>query len=218
MTAKPVDLPRPKEDQSDKHADVYFKYHTLDVRAIVGDVTITHPFLGNGLDSAAWGEQVGGRLDKVSAAKDKLYYKFHVEQGYIFLPLAATTYGQLDPHSIRMIWFLCDCACRAYYERSGWEMTNSDGSLSQAFMRLRSRFQARYRARISMAVARGAARRGMIQGARKGRTRIRVANPIAANQNYGEHLPLSVTDNGGMSGWTPFDEGERIESDTHACG
>ena len=58
----------------------------------------------------------------------------------------------------------------------------------------------------------------MIQGARKGRTRIRVANPIAANQNYCEHLPLSVTDNGDMSGWTPFDEGERIESDTHACG
>mmetsp|Transcript_29664 Transcript_29664/g.60924 ORF Transcript_29664/g.60924 Transcript_29664/m.60924 type:complete len:698 (+) Transcript_29664:441-2534(+) len=198
-TANPKNLPRPRDDQSDKHADIYFKYNASDCRAIVGDVTITHPFTGAGRDDSLWGDQVGGRLEKVSEAKDKLYFGFHRDMGYTFLPLAATTYGKLDPHSIRLIWFMTDCACSAYFERKGFEKMSRDGSMTEEYMRLRARFFARYRSRISMSVARGAARRAMLWGVKRGRAKIRVAAPIRVNQDFCEHLPLSGADRMSLS-------------------
>ena len=105
------------------------------------------------------------KLDTMSKAKDKMYFEYHRVDSFLFVPLAATTFGELEPHSICLMWFLTDLACKLYYLEKGMDHEDDEGLLNQAFLRYRSRFFLRYKCRIAMAVARGAARRAMLWGA-----------------------------------------------------
>ena len=82
-------MPRPADDKSDMHADIYFDYHSTNVTAIIGDCTIGHPFKGAGRDESEWGKRVPNKLDTMSKAKDKMYFEYHRDQGFLFVPLAA---------------------------------------------------------------------------------------------------------------------------------
>jgi len=189
-----ADMPRPTEVKSDMHADVYFEFHTREVMAVIGDCTITHPFRGAGRDEDRWGERVPKRLEEVSNAKDKMYFEYHRSKGFLFLPLAATTFGLLDPHSIRMIWFLTDCASKNYFIERGMEYVDDDGMLEATYLRHRDRFFLRYKSRVALAVARGSARRAMLRGATRGKRHTRLARPVRELQDHHEGLPLGGRD------------------------
>ena len=160
-----IDMPQPDDNKSDKHADVYFDYHNRNVTAVVGDCTISHPFGGAGRDESQWGVKVNRKLETMSTAKDRMYFEYHRNQGFLFLPLAATTFSQLEPHSIRLLWFLTDLSCKLYYLEKGMDHDDDDGGLNDGYLRFRTRVFLRHKCRIAMAVARGAARRAMLWGA-----------------------------------------------------
>ena len=136
----------------------------MSISAIVGDCTIGHPFRGAGRDKARWGVKVNKKLETISAAKDRMYFEYHRDAGFLFLPLAATTFGQLEPHSIRLIWFLTDLSCKLYYLEKGLDHEDDEGMLNEGYLRYRTRVFLRHKCRIAMTVARGAARRAMLWG------------------------------------------------------
>ena len=194
MTSKaPSKLPRPTLVKNDRHADVYFKMQQSNCLAMVGDVTIAHPFKGASRDPAEWGERVANKLRDTSAAKDATYYAYHTAQGYLFVPFAATTFGQLDPHSLRLLWYLTDCAARKYYERMGFQVVGDKGP-TPGYLRHRARVFLRHKSRVAMAVSRAGARRAMVWGDDRGRVNIRVRAPNDALQKHNEHLPVGGGD------------------------
>ena len=96
-------LPRPDDDKSDMHADVYFDFHNANVIAIICYCTIGHPFMGAGRDEAQWGKKVPKKLETMSSAKDKMYFEFHRDQGSLFLPLAVMTFGEMELHLMHLL-------------------------------------------------------------------------------------------------------------------
>eukprot|EP00961_Rhodomonas_salina_P076943 1032441-Rhodomonas_salina.1 len=64
------------------------------VKAVVGDKSALHPFVGKG-KSTPWGTYRPRKLQDRVNCKNRIYAGFHSEQNMLFVPLVGTTLGRL---------------------------------------------------------------------------------------------------------------------------
>ena len=130
--------------------------------AVVGDVSITHPFLGKGSRSAApWGHHLPGRVRQCAGAKNRLYRVMHAEQNLLFVPLVGTTFGSQGADAVVLLFILAHRATEAYFTARGWNPFTPAGQYSAAFCSHRGRFNNRFSARISLALCRSSGGRAL---------------------------------------------------------
>ncbi len=102
-----VDMPRSASSPSDRHTDIHIRMSCPSAVAVVGDVSITHPFLGKGSRSAApWGHHLPGRVCQCAGAKNRLYSVMHAEQNLLFVPLVGTTFGSQGADAVILLFIL----------------------------------------------------------------------------------------------------------------
>eukprot|EP00961_Rhodomonas_salina_P111224 1496401-Rhodomonas_salina.1 len=85
--SNPSKLPHP--DDSDRHADIEFQKRTKTRRAVVGDVSLTHPFTGDANDRTTWGTCKPNALQHLTGEKNGKYGRWHDAHHYMFLPSSA---------------------------------------------------------------------------------------------------------------------------------
>lgn len=161
-TVLPAQLPRPPLTGDDRHADIKWELRTRRCVAVVGDVSIVHPFQGKGRGRETWGSYHASRLQERVNAKNKIYKKFHEDQNMMFLGLVGTTLGRLSPDAILMSFGLAHRAAEAYFVAHGLDAVSpTSGKLTPAFLLRRSNYEHRFTSRLSLALCRAAGSRGV---------------------------------------------------------
>jgi hypothetical protein len=182
----PARLPRPAATGSDQHADILFQHESHNLAGIVGDVTLTHPFQGSG-KREAWGSYIKDRLTGVVARKNNTYRAWHAQQGYLFVALAATTYGRLCDDSIRLLFFFSHHAATNLFADRALPCS-CNGTYTPEFLQTRARLMTRYTSRIVLAVCRASARRGLL---RSNPGKIRGLRSVRTSDlDFGEDVPV----------------------------
>ncbi len=130
------------------------------VNGVVGDVTSTPPFIGKG-KKQRWGQYLPRALGDRVNTKNGKYFTDHRRQDFLFLPLVASTYAQVNADSAILCHILGHKAAEEYYNLRGWTTSTAKG-LVPGFLRYRSRLVLRYKARIARSVCFAAGARGLI--------------------------------------------------------
>jgi hypothetical protein len=155
---------------------------------LVGDVSIVHPFVGQG-KQRVWGEYKPGALSARCAEKNRKYYDFHKREGFVFVPLAATTHGVINADAMVLCHVFGYMAAEAFYSQRGWPTHNTKGPLP-SFLSYTSHLVTLYKARVGITVCRAAGMRGLIGGAAS------VFVPPAAARvgdvDFGDDLPSGL--------------------------
>ena len=152
----------------------------------MGDVSITHPFTGKGRKQT-WGQFRPGALAERHAEKTCKYYADHRREGYLFVPLVATTFGQVTADSVILCHILGHSTATEFF-LARWWATVSDNGYSKGFLQCRSRFTTRYKTRIGHSVCAAAGARGLIGAAPSLAPESAVV--CVSELDYWEDLPL----------------------------
>ena len=156
----PKTLPRPND--SDRHADIEFQTRTKTRRAIVGDVSLVHPFIGDADDRTTWGTYKPKAMQQRSDDKNAKYLRFHNALNYMFLPLVCTTLGAISDDALRLLFYLADGAATANFETIGERIYDDEGQYTHQFLHHRTSLFTRFKSRIALSACRGLAIRGTL--------------------------------------------------------
>ena len=118
----------------------------------MGDVTLTYPYTGVG-------EPQPRNLRDRARAKVTKHAGYLRAQSCGFIPLAATTRGQLEPEFLRYLWICAHLLMLWYFQTRAWVATEASPEWQA---KVRARLYHRYRAQITVAVLKTSAERGSL--------------------------------------------------------
>eukprot|EP00961_Rhodomonas_salina_P277161 3745520-Rhodomonas_salina.3 len=136
-TSNPSKLPRP--DDSDRHADIEIQKRTKTKQAIVGDSSLTHPFISDADDRTTWGKPKANALQDLTDEKNAKYLQWHSNLNYMFLPLVCTTFRAISSDALQLLFYLADQAATKNLEASimGDKIyDDDDGQYTHAYLGL----------------------------------------------------------------------------------
>ena len=126
----------------------------------MGDVSLTHPYIGDADDRSTWGTFKTDHMQRRIDDKNSKYQRFHYQLNYLFLPLVCNTFGLINGEALRLLFLLAHKAATLYFDAIGERIYDDDGKFRAAFLHHRSSLFNRFKSRIALAACRGMARRG----------------------------------------------------------
>eukprot|EP00961_Rhodomonas_salina_P079421 1067301-Rhodomonas_salina.1 len=141
---------------------------TSEFRAIVSDVSLTHPYIGDADDRSTWGNYKADYVTRRIDDKNSKHQRFHHDQNFLFLALVCNTFGIICDDALRLLFFISHQAATNYFDTIGDRIFDNDGKFRAAFLHHRSSLFNRFKSRITLAACRGMARRGDLSSVHNG--------------------------------------------------
>ena len=84
-------------------------------KGVVGDFTLTHPFVGTASKSAPLGKVKAKALSVAAGSKHTKHAPAYEALNVRFIPLVATSYGEINDEMIRLVWAIARRAAAARF-------------------------------------------------------------------------------------------------------